>query len=186
MAVLSGARLSSEAAKTRVNPALISSWLLCPRPPLLGYWQSDEEGSRFEKGSAEKWSAGISISLGWPVMTRSKKRTTWVTMCSLFDQFRSNFRYFMDFRGTRTLVMVTEHEGLSALVIFLGIFSRNGRFSWRVRQRTTYTRLNAQTVERSSVWCCWGTVLDLQAWKVTRSKDSASLYRTVNEDRQWF
>ena len=40
-------------------------------------------------------------------------------------------------------------------------------FRW-VLQRTT--RLNVQTVELSSVWCCWGTVLDLQAWKVTRSK----------------
>ena len=46
-------------------------------------------------------------------------------------------------------------------------FLRRFFFRW-VLQRTT--RLNVQTVELSSVWCCWGTVLDLQAWKVTRSK----------------
>ena len=67
----------------------------------------------------------------------------------------------MDFSGTRTLVMATEHEGLSALVIFLGIFLGNGCFFQRVLQRTT--RLNVQMVELSSVWCCRGTVLDLQA-----------------------
>ena len=34
----------------------------------------------------------------------------------------------MDFSGARTLEMVTEHEGLSALVIFLGIFSEMAVF----------------------------------------------------------
>ena len=32
----------------------------------------------------------------------------------------------MEFDSTRTLAMATEHEGLSPLVIFLGIFLRNG------------------------------------------------------------
>ena len=106
-------------------------------------------------------------SLGWPVVTRSKKRT----ICCLFDQFWSNFRYFMDFSGTWTLVMATKHEGPSALFIFLGIFLGNGRFFRWVLQGTTCTRLNVQTVEPvSSVWCCWGTVLDLQVWRVTQSR----------------
>ena len=47
----------------------------------------------------------------------------------------------------------------------VGFLRRFFFFRW-VLQRTT--RLNVQTVELSSVWCCWGTVLDLQAWKVTR------------------
>ena len=47
--------------------------------------QSDEfvRSGRIGKGAPEKWSAGISISLGWPVVTRSKKRTTWATICCL-------------------------------------------------------------------------------------------------------
>ena len=45
----------------------------------------------------------------------------------LYDQFWSNFRYFIDLSGTRTQIMATEDEDLSASVIFLGIFLGNGR-----------------------------------------------------------
>ena len=45
----------------------------------------------------------------------------------LYDQFWSNFRHFIDLSGTRTQIMATEDEDLSALVIFLGIFRGNGR-----------------------------------------------------------
>ena len=45
----------------------------------------------------------------------------------LYDQFWSNFRYFIDLSGTRTQIMATEDEDLSALAIFLGIFRSNGR-----------------------------------------------------------
>ena len=45
----------------------------------------------------------------------------------LYDQFWSNFRHFIDLSGTRTQIMATEDEDLSASVIFLGIFRGNGR-----------------------------------------------------------
>ena len=86
-------------------------------------WQSD--GS----GKGKKLSAGISIRLGLPVVLW--KRTTWGTICCLFDQvfrvFKSNLRYIMDVNGRRTLLMATEHEDPTALVIFLGIFLGTGR-----------------------------------------------------------
>ena len=49
----------------------------------------------------------------------------------LFDQvfrvFKSNLRYIVDVNGRRTLLMATEHEDPTALVIFLGIFLGTGR-----------------------------------------------------------
>ena len=45
----------------------------------------------------------------------------------LYDQLLSNFRYFIDLSGTRTRIMATEDEDLSASVIFLGTFRCNGR-----------------------------------------------------------
>ena len=36
----------------------------------------------------------------------------------LYDQFWSNFRHFIDLSGTRTQIMATEDEDLSASVIF--------------------------------------------------------------------
>ena len=45
----------------------------------------------------------------------------------VYDQFWSNFRYFIDLCGTRTQTMATEDEDLSASVMFLGIFLGNGR-----------------------------------------------------------
>ena len=44
----------------------------------------------------------------------------------LYDQFWSNFRYFIDLSNTRTQIMAMEDEDLSASVIFLGIFGGNG------------------------------------------------------------
>ena len=61
----------------------------------------------------------------------------------------------MDVNGRRTLLMATEHEDPTALVIFLGIFLGTGRVFRLV--------LNAQRVELSSVWCTGGKMLDLQA-----------------------
>ena len=45
----------------------------------------------------------------------------------LYDQFWSNFRYFIDLSDTRTQIMSREDEDLSASVIFLGVFHGNGR-----------------------------------------------------------
>ena len=45
----------------------------------------------------------------------------------LYDQFWSNLRYFIYLSGTRTQILATEDEDLSASVIFLGIFLGNGR-----------------------------------------------------------
>ena len=121
MAVLSGARLSSEAAKTSVNPAPISSWFLCPRPPLLGYYSSDLQGSG--RGLQKNGQRAFPLVMGGRWWLDLKREQHGWQFAVYFDQFWSHFRYSMDFSGTRTLVMVTEHEGLSALVIFLGIFS---------------------------------------------------------------
>ena len=67
----------------------------------------------------------------------------------------------MDVNGRRTLLVATKHEDPIALVIFLGIFLGTGRVFRSVLQSTT--RLNAQRVELSCVWCCGGKMLDLQA-----------------------
>ena len=75
-------------------------------------------------------------------------------MCDIlcpYDQLWSNFRYFIDLSGTRTQIMATEDEDLSASVIFLGIFRGNGRVFQLVLQQTT--RLKIQTVELLNVWC---------------------------------
>ena len=45
----------------------------------------------------------------------------------LYDQLCSNSRHFIDLSGTRTQIMPTEDEDLSASVIFLRIFRVNGR-----------------------------------------------------------
>ena len=86
-------------------------------------------GNRTDKGSGKgkKLSAGISISLGLPVVLW-KRTTSWGTICCLVDQvLSSNLRYIMDVNGRRNLLMATEHEDPTALVIFLGIFLGTGR-----------------------------------------------------------
>lgn len=70
------------------------------------------------KWCAEKLSAGISISVGWPVVT------TWVTICCLFDQFWSNFSYFTDLSGMWMLIMVTNTKVFQLSLFFLD-FSRD-------------------------------------------------------------
>ena len=75
------------------------------------------------KGSAEKWSACICTSLGFWVACGDSIKKEWATICCLHDQFWSNFLYFNDLSGTRTQIMATEDEDLSASVIFMGIFS---------------------------------------------------------------
>ena len=55
-----------------------------------------------------------------------KEKNVGDSLC-LYDQFWSNFRHFIDLSGTRTQIMATEDEDLSASVIFLGIFRGNGR-----------------------------------------------------------
>ena len=56
-----------------------------------------------------------------------KKENNMCDILCLYDQVWSNFRYFIDLSGTRTQIMATEDEDLSASVIFLGIFRGNGR-----------------------------------------------------------
>ena len=116
---------------------------------------------------AKKLSAGISISLGWPV-TRSMGDMYAVCLVNFSQIF--DLLIIMDLNGTWTLMMVTGHEDPSALVIFWVFFLGSGRFFRWVLQRTT--RLNVQRVELSSVECCGWKMLDLQAWKVTQIKSS--------------
>ena len=138
------------------------------------HWQSDEfiRSWKIGKGPAEKLSAGISISLGWPVVSRSKKkkkRTTWETILLCVWSILVKFSIYYGPERHANFNNATEHEDPAALAIFLGIFLGTGRvFRW-VLQRTT--RLNAQTVELPRVRCCRGKMVDLQAWKVTRSKN---------------
>ena len=135
---------------------------------------SDRERSgRIGKGPAEKLSAGISISLGWPVVSRPTKkkkwRTTWETILLCVWSLLVKFSIYYGPERHANFNNATEHEDPAALAIFLGIFLGTGRvFRW-VLQRTT--RLNAQTVELPRVRCCRGKMVDLQAWKVTRSKN---------------
>lgn len=109
------------------------------------------------KGCAEKLSAGISIIVGWPVVT------TWVTICCLFDQFWSNFSYFTDLSGIWTLIIVTNTKVFQFHYFFVGIFLGTGCVFWWVLYRTT--RLNVQAIQHLKC-----VVLDLQAWKITWSK----------------
>ena len=55
-----------------------------------------------------------------------KKENNMGDILCLYDQFWSNFRYFIDLSNTRTQIVATEDEDLSASVIFLGIFLGNG------------------------------------------------------------
>ena len=56
-----------------------------------------------------------------------KKENNMGDILCLYDQFWSNFRHFIDLSGTRTQIMATGDEDLSASVIFLGIVLGNGR-----------------------------------------------------------
>ena len=56
-----------------------------------------------------------------------KKENNMGDILCLYDQLWSNFRYFIDLSGTRTQIMATEDEDLSASIIFFGIFRVNGR-----------------------------------------------------------
>ena len=56
-----------------------------------------------------------------------KKENNMGDILCLYDQFWSNFRYFIDLSSMRTQIMATEDKDLSASVIFWGIFLGNGR-----------------------------------------------------------
>ena len=61
--------------------------------------------------------------------------------CCLYDQFWSNLQYFIDVSGTRTQIMATEDEDLSASVIFLGmvVFSISSAANYEVENSNSST-----------------------------------------------
>ena len=129
----------------------------------------DREGSG--RGLQKNCQRAFPLVLGglWWVDQKKKKRTTWETILLCVWSILVKFSIYYGPERHANFNNATEHEDPAALAIFLGIFLGTGRvFRW-VLQRTT--RLNAQTVELPRVRCCRGKMVDLQAWKVTRSKN---------------